>query len=127
MICPSCQAENDVDQENCFKCGKGLRTLIQGAVLASRYEILSPIGKGGMGMVYKARDRTLQDEIVAVKVMRGEIMADPEAARRFRTEIRLARKVRHKNVCGIYEYMQDGDIEFIAMELIEGKDYRQIL
>jgi serine/threonine protein kinase/formylglycine-generating enzyme required for sulfatase activity len=127
MICPSCQAVNDDNQETCFQCGKGLRALVQGSVLASRYEILSPIGKGGMGMVYKAQDRMLHNEIVAVKVMRAEAMRDPETAKRFRSEILLARKVRHKNVCGIYEYNVDGDIEFIAMELIEGKDYRQIL
>ena len=122
MICPSCQAVNDDNQETCFQCGKGMRVLVQGSVLLSRYEILSPIGKGGMGMVYKAQDRMLHNEIVAVKVMRADVMRDPETARRFRSEILLARKVRHKNVCGIYEYNVDGGIEFIAMELIEGKD-----
>src|SRR5688572_3289534 len=117
MICPACKAANDPSHDTCFQCGKGLRSLTQGSLLAERYEILSAIGKGGMGMVYKARDRVLNNEIVAIKVMRGDMMQDPEVARRFRSEILLARKVRHKNVCGIYEYNRDGDIEFIAMEL----------
>jgi formylglycine-generating enzyme required for sulfatase activity/tRNA A-37 threonylcarbamoyl transferase component Bud32 len=128
VICPSCKAENDEAHDTCFQCGKALvRVLVQGSVLAGRYEILSPIGKGGMGMVYKARDRFLHDEIVAIKVMRSDILRAPEQARRFRSEILLARKVRHRNVCGIYEYNHDGDLELIAMELIEGKDYRRIL
>lgn len=109
MICPSCQTENREDAENCFKCGKGLYVLTDGSLLDSRYQIVSFLGRGGMGMVYKAHDREL-DEAVAVKVLRPEIAASPEMARRFRSEIRLARKVRHRNVCGIHEYGQDGHI-----------------
>jgi formylglycine-generating enzyme required for sulfatase activity/tRNA A-37 threonylcarbamoyl transferase component Bud32 len=128
VICPSCKAENDASHDTCFECGQRLaRALVQGSILAGRYEILSAIGRGGMGMVYKARDQFLHGEVVAIKVMRPDAMRDPEQARRFRSEILLARKVRHRNVCGIYEYNHDGGLEFIAMELIEGKDYRQIL
>src|SRR5688500_1911501 len=98
----------------------------EGTILAGRYEILAPLGKGGMGMVYKARDREL-DEIVALKVLRPEIARSGDMARRFRSEIKIARKIRHRNVCGIHEFGQDGHLQFIAMELIEGVDFKKVL
>ncbi len=100
--------------------------IVPGAVLAGRYEILAPLGKGGMGMVYKAHDRVL-DDTVAIKVLRPDVASEPEMARRFRSEIKLARKVRHRNVCGIHEYGEDGGLRFIAMEFIEGVDMRHLL
>jgi serine/threonine-protein kinase len=125
-ICPSCRAENDETASACFTCGKALSTLVKGAVLASRYQILSPLGKGGMGIVYKAHDREL-DEAVALKVLRGDLEAGQEMARRFRSEIKLARKVRHRNVCAIHEFGQEAGLLFIAMELIDGQDLKHVL
>jgi serine/threonine-protein kinase len=125
MICPSCQSSNDDAAEACFTCGKALFALTQGVVLAARYEVLRPLGAGGMGRVYKARDRVL-DEDVAIKVLRPEFVRDPEMSRRFRSEIKLARKVSHRNVCRIHEYGEDGALCYISMEYIEGvnlKDY----
>jgi predicted Ser/Thr protein kinase len=95
-------------------------------VLSERYELLQPLGKGGMGIVFKAQDSALE-EIVALKLLRSDIAETPDIARRFRQEIRLARKVRHRNVCGIHEYGEDGGIRYISMEFIEGVDLRQIL
>ena len=127
LICPACGVENNESADTCFDCGRALDMVIKrGSVIASRYEILSPLGKGGMGMVYKAHDRDLE-ETVAIKVLRPDVARSTEMARRFRSEIRLARKVRHRNVCGIHEYGQDGDLRFIAMEFIEGADLRQVL
>ena len=93
--------------------------LIRGTVLAGRYEIEEPLGRGGMGRVYKALDRVMEEH-VAVKVLRSEFMLDPEMSRRFVSEIKLARKIGHRNVCRIHEYGEDGDIRFIVMELIAG-------
>ena len=101
MVCPSCGTENDDTTDSCFKCGKGF-ALTEGALLASRYEILTHLGRGGMGIVYKARDHTLE-EMVALKVLRFDLARAGDVARRFRSEIKLARKVRHPNVCGIHE------------------------
>ena len=125
MVCPSCGTENDDATDSCFKCGKGF-ALTEGALLASRYEILSHLGRGGMGIVYKARDHALE-ETVALKVLRFDLARAGDVARRFRSEIKLARKVRHPNVCGIHEYGEDGIYRFIVMELIEGRDLRWLL
>jgi serine/threonine protein kinase len=94
--------------------------------LAGRYEILVPLGQGGMGVVYKAHDREL-DEIVALKLLRDDLPGAQQMARRFRSEIKLARRVRHRNVCGIHEFGQDGPHSFISMEYIAGIDYRKVL
>ena len=97
-----------------------------GTVFHGRYEILGPLGRGGMGMVYKARDRRL-DEVVAIKVLRPDFGGDPAMAARFRSEIKLARKVRHRNVCAIHDYGEDGGLLYISMEYVEGVDLKQVL
>jgi eukaryotic-like serine/threonine-protein kinase len=129
MKCPQCQSDVPESADHCFNCGhvfKAQQVLIRGSMIAGRFEILAPLGKGGMGVVYKAKDHKLE-EIVAIKVLRPETAADPDMERRFRTEIRLARKVRHRNVCGIHEYGDDGPLRYIVMEYIEGVDFRRIL
>jgi len=126
MICPSCQSHNDDAAEACFTCGKALFALTHGIVLAARYEVLRPLGAGGMGRVYKAHDRVL-DEDVAIKVLRPEYTRDPEMARRFRSEIKLARKASHHNVCRIHEYGEDAGLCFISMEYIEGVNVKEYL
>ncbi|MGE5127086.1 MAG: protein kinase domain-containing protein, partial [Betaproteobacteria bacterium] len=126
MICPSCKAPNDDLAEACFTCGRALSALTHGAVIAGRYEVLSPLGRGGMGMVYKAHDRML-DETVAIKVLRAEFANTAEMAQRFRHEIKLARKVSHRNVCRIHEYGEDAGIRYISMEFVEGTDLRQLM
>jgi hypothetical protein len=126
MRCPSCEAQNPVDAESCFKCGRALYALTEGAVLAGRYEVVGVLGRGGMGTVYKAFDREL-DEPVAVKVLRPDLLGAEDMVRRFRSEIKLARRVRHRNVCGIHEYGQEGPLRFIVMELVDGVDLRRLI
>jgi serine/threonine protein kinase len=126
MICPSCKAPNDDSAEACFTCGRALSALTQGSVIDGRYQIESVLGKGGMGMVYRAHDRML-DETVAIKVLRAEFANTPEMAKRFRQEIRLARKVTHRNVCRIHEYGEDENgVRYISMEYVEGTDVKQL-
>src|SRR5262249_30715357 len=112
----------------CFTCGAELapKAIMQGSVIANRYEIQKPLGQGGMGTVYRAHDRLL-DEPVAIKVLRPDVAREPDIARRFQTEIKLARKVSHKNVCRIHEYNEDEGLRYISMEYIEGVDLRQVL
>ena len=126
MICPSCRTENDADGGLCRACGGPLRPVTPGTVLAGRYEILAVLGRGGMGTVYSARDRVI-DETVALKVLRPEIAGSAEFAQRFVSEVRLARRVTHPNVCRIHEYGEDGGLRFLVMELVEGHDLRRAL
>jgi serine/threonine protein kinase len=126
VICPSCRTENPGEGGLCQACGGPLRPVAPGTVLAGRYEILAVLGRGGMGTVYSARDRVI-DETVALKVLRPEIADSPEFKRRFLTEVRLARRVTHPIVCRIHEYGEDGGLRFLVMELVHGQDLRRLL
>jgi serine/threonine protein kinase len=94
--------------------------------LRQRYDILGEVGRGGMGIVYRARDRETGD-VVALKVLRPEIAADTAVIERFKSELLLARKITHKNVCRTYELLRFGDTVAIAMEYVEGESLRHIL
>jgi predicted Ser/Thr protein kinase len=96
------------------------------SALGERYDLLGELGRGGMGVVYKARDRETED-IVALKVLKPEIAARPDVIGRFKSELRLARKVTHKNVCRIHELLRFGDTVAIAMEYVEGESLRAFL
>ncbi len=124
--CPHCQAENPVGESVCFECGRALAAITKGSLLAERFQVLEVLGRGGMGVVYKAHDQLL-DELVAIKVLKPELLAEPEAARRFRNEIKLARRVSHPNVCRIHEYGRHGDLNYISMAFVDGQDLRQRL
>lgn len=94
--------------------------------LIGRYELLERVGVGGMGVVYRARDRETQ-EIVALKVLKPEIAADPTMDERFKNELRLARRITHKNVCRIYDFNRLDGLAYISMEFIEGETLRALL
>ncbi len=126
LICPACEAENEATAATCVSCGKDLLGLGPGSVVANKYEILSLLGKGGMGIVFKARDRQL-DEVVALKVLRTDAVITPEMSKRFRAEIKMARKVTHKNVCRIHEYGEAGGLQYISMAFMEGVDLKHVL
>lgn len=95
-------------------------------VLGGRYEILQKRGEGGMGAVYKARD-TAVDRLVALKVIRPELAANPEILRRFKQELILARQVTHKNVVRIYDLGEAEGVKFITMEYVDGEDLKSAL
>jgi eukaryotic-like serine/threonine-protein kinase len=77
-----------------------------GFLLASRYEMVRALGAGGMGIVYEARDRWL-NETVALKVLRPDVAATSEMRQRFISAIKMARTVSHRNVCRIHEYGEE--------------------
>src|SRR5256885_15660581 len=101
------------------------QALVPGTVLGGRYEILELLGEGGMGAVYKARDREL-DRFVALKVIRPELANQQEVLRRFKQELILARQVTHKSVIRIFDLGEAEGIKFISMDYIEGQDLRSL-
>jgi serine/threonine protein kinase/class 3 adenylate cyclase len=88
--------------------------------MPSRYEALFQVGTGGMGIVYKVRDKET-NEIVALKVLRSEIAADPTMKENLKREVCLARRVTHKNVCRIHEFNRSNGTAYISMEFVEGE------
>lgn len=102
------------------------RSVGPGTVLADRYEILEPLGEGGMGTVYKALDREL-DRTVALKVIRPELARHQEILQRFKRELILARQVTHRNVVRIFDLGVAGNTKFITMEYLEGQNLKALL
>ncbi|HLW89021.1 MAG TPA: tetratricopeptide repeat protein [Terriglobales bacterium] len=100
--------------------------LLPKSFLGKRYEILDLLGEGGMGAVYKARDREL-DRIVALKVIRPELAAHPEVLTRFKQELILARKVTHRNVIRIFDLGEVDGTKFITMDYVEGQDLKAVV
>ena len=84
------------------------------------YEILEPLGKGGMGEVYRARDTKL-DRDVAIKVLPEDFATDPERLARFEREAKLLASLNHANIAAIYGLEDKGDQRFIVMEVVEGE------
>ncbi|MEP7125128.1 MAG: protein kinase [Byssovorax sp.] len=95
-------------------------------VLADRYAILGLLGAGGMGNVYKARDLEL-DELVALKVLRPELVGAPGVLDRFRREVKLARRVTHPSVARVFDIGDHRGEKFLTMELIDGESLGAIL
>ena len=101
--------------------------LATGEVFAERYEILGVIDGGGMGMVYKARDRELDDEI-AIKTLHSDLISDDDRMiERFKTEIRLARLISHPSVVRTHDFGKWDGVYYLTMEYVEGVTARQLL
>src|SRR5438105_12098677 len=97
-----------------------------GFILGGRYEILEALGEGGMGSVYKARDREL-DRLVALKVIRPDLARNPAIIQRFKQELILARQITQRNVVRIFDLGEAAGIKFITMEYVEGQDLHSLL
>jgi serine/threonine protein kinase/Tol biopolymer transport system component len=92
----------------------------------AQYEIISHLGTGGMGEVFRARD-TILDREVALKILPEEWSKDPERLARFRREAKVLASLHHPNIASIFGLGEDGGRTFLAMELVEGKDLAEIL
>ncbi len=144
MKCPECHAENAEGARFCSSCAapltgeesaepvftKTLETpmekLARGTLFAGRYEIIEELGRGGMGTVYRAEDQKAGEEI-AIKVIKPEIAAQKKTIERFRNELTTARKIRHKNICGMYDIGEFQGTYFIAMEYVPGEDLKSFI
>jgi len=101
--------------------------LSAGQLFANRYQIEQILGRGGMGVVYRAVDTQL-DETVAIKTLPGDVMQkSPEDLERFKREIRLARKITHRNVLRTYDYGEAEGVYFISMEYVRGYTLAELL
>ncbi|MFI5234772.1 MAG: protein kinase [Gemmatimonadales bacterium] len=102
-------------------------TLLPGARFTDRYTILRVVGRGGMGTVYKAHDRELAEDI-AIKLLRPEMLhGDPTMAERFKTEIRLARRISHSNVVRTHDFGEHEGAYYVTMEYVEGITVRELI
>ncbi len=100
-------------------------TLAAGSRLGP-YEILAPLGAGGMGEVYRARDERLRRD-VAIKVLPDQFSSDPERLRRLRQEAQVAGALNHANILTIYDVGEQDNVSYIVSELLEGKTLRERL
>jgi serine/threonine protein kinase/Tfp pilus assembly protein PilF len=144
MQCPLCRFENQEGARICENCDTPLRPakevpaaetetvlapveeLIPGAVFANRYQVIEEIGRGGIGRVYKVMDYKINEQI-ALKLIKPEAVSGPEAIERFGNDLRLARKVRHKNVCGVFDLGQAENTHFITMEYVSGENLKMMI
>ena len=140
--CPKCQFENPADTRFCGNCAAPLASaqeiafsetmtiqqppkfILRGSTFAGKYRIVEPIGKGGMGVVYKAEDTKLK-RTVALKFLPPELAESPEAGERFIREAQAAAALSHPHICTIHEISEEEDQSFIVMEYIEGQSLRQ--
>src|SRR5271156_269575 len=95
-------------------------------LIAGRYELIGLVGVGGMGSVYRARDTEL-DEVIALKVWRRELVDAPGMLERFRQEVKLARRVTHKNVARTFDIGEHEGEKFLTMEFVDGASLAAIL
>jgi serine/threonine-protein kinase len=144
MKCPKCQQENPETKQFCADCGTRLTPvgaplasftktfettadeLSRGMTFAGRYEIIEELGTGGMGKVYRVFDKKLAEE-VALKLIKPEIAADKRTVERFQNEIKVARKISHKNVCRTHDLHEDGRTLYLTMEYVRGEDLKSFI
>ena len=141
MKCLRCHSENNDNSQFCSNCAallgqgglqgtaltKTLETPVQvlkaGSLIAGKYRIVEEIGRGGMGVVYKAEDLKLK-RLVALKFLPPHLMNSPELKERFLIEAQAAAALSHPNICVIHEIGEAEGQSFIAMECVEGETLR---
>ena len=139
--CPKCDFDNTSDSKFCKECGTQLSStqdasfsptktlvtpiqkLIPGSIFAGRYEIIKELGRGGMGIVYQAKDSKLQ-RIVALKFLPSEWTYDLSAKERFVREAQAAAALDHPNICTVHEIDEAEGRMFISMAFVEGESLR---
>ncbi len=143
MKCPKCKGDNPANTRYCGSCGFPLfapnrmpsaKTLTletpvleleRGTVFADRYEIIEELGKGGMGRVYRVLDKKINEE-VALKLIKPEI-ADNRTIERFGNELKMARRISHKNICRMYHISEESGTHYITMEYVPGETLKGMI
>jgi eukaryotic-like serine/threonine-protein kinase len=123
---PAAESETVVMRAGTLTSGGGNEPRV-GEVFAARYEIQAILGRGGMGVVYRALDRDL-DDAVAIKTLRSEALsADPTLLDRFKQEIRLARRITHPNILRTHDLGETGGVRYLSMEFVRGLTLKQLI
>lgn len=140
--CPKCFFANPSDTNFCGKCATPLsspeevthtKTLEapleefpRETLFAGRYQIIEELGRGGMGKVFRVEDTKVKEE-VALKLINPEIAANIKTIERFRNELKITRKIRHKNICGMYDLGEDDGTYYITMEYVPGQNLKALI
>jgi len=140
MKCPKCHSDNPETATFCADCGTKItsskdigvtKTIItpttglqKGSTIAGKYRILEELGRGGMGVVYKAEDTKLR-RTVALKFLPPELTHIPDVKDRFMREAQAAAALDHPNICTVYEFDEAEEKTFISMAYIEGQSLRK--
>ena len=144
MKCRACQADNTDTARFCSNCAtpltsaeaatpsqaktitESLKIIPRDAIIAGKYKVLDLIGRGGMGVVYKAEDTKLRRS-VALKFLAEDLAHDRQAVERFQREARAASSLNHAHICTIYDIDEYEGQHFMALEFLEGKTLRECL
>ena len=97
-----------------------------GDVIAGRYRIVKMLGQGGMGAVYQALQLSME-RMVALKLILPKVASHTDAVKRFHREMQATSRIEHPNIIGVYDYGEDGERFFLAMEFLDGKSLSAIL
>jgi len=140
--CPKCKEENTDAARFCSNCATPLlfseepvptqtieapkEELTTGSTFAGRYQIIEELGRGGMGRVYKATDTKIKEK-VALKLIKSEIASDKKTLERFSNELRIARKITHKNVGKMFDINEEEGTHYITMEYVSGQDLKGLI
>ena len=137
MRCSQCQFENPADTSFCGKCGSRLKIpadlsisftrtfqygsigFFKGTLIAGKYQILEELGRGGMGVVYKAEDTKLK-RTIAIKFLSADLLSDPDHRTRFLREAQAASALNHPHICTVHEVGEEEGTPYIAMEYVVG-------
>jgi len=151
MKCHNCHFENLQETRFCSNCGLSLNLevagggaeekstwshtkivkidiheLITGSSFAGRYQIIEELGQGGMGRVLRVLDRKVNEEI-AIKLLKPEIASEKRVLERFSNELKNARRISHRNICRMYELLEDSGVHYITMEYVRGEDLKSFI
>jgi len=132
MLCPHCNSQNRPTAKVCAQCGKPLPTASAqgfGPVLKNRYQLVSHLGKGGMGSVYLAEDTTLfgRKWVVKEMLLPSDPTDQPEAEKNFQMEAQLLSQLKHERIPTITEFFPQANKYYIVMEWVEGQDLEKRL